>query len=360
MFLGGLALFAAAEIAAIQGDSTPMSEAIAAPGRALTAAEPGQHTPAEPLTAVGLAALAAAETLARQAMAASTLRAYRADWAHFASWCASAGLAPIPAAPTTVAGYLASLAESHAPTTLRRRLAALAKMHRFNNLPWPAGHAVIRATLRGLLRRHGRPVEKAAAIGLSAIQKLVATCGDSPAGQRDRALLLIGFAGALRRSELVALRLDDVSFTATGLSIRIRRSKTDATGEGAEIGLPGGQHAATCPVRAFETWWRTLGHRSGPVFRRISPGGRIGRDVLAPDAVRRILLRRAAQADLPVQGRDRLTAHGLRAGCITEAYDRGVRDEDIMRHSRHRDLKTMRGYVRRAQLRESPAGRLGL
>ena len=193
-------------------------------------------------------------------------------------------------------------------------------------------------------------MSKAAAISLADIRKLVATCDDSPAGQRDRALLLIGFAGALRRSELVALQLDDVSHTATGLRIRIRRGKTDAAGEGAEIGLPRGLHVSTCPVRALGAWCRTLGQRSGAVFRKISAGGRIGRDALAPDAVRRILLRRAAQADLPVQGRERLTAHGLRAGFITEAYDKGVRDEDIMRHSRHRDLKTMRGYVRRAQV----------
>ena len=332
------------------------------PGREISTnrAEPEPAT--DPLaTAAGLAALAAAEGLARQSMAPATLRAYRADWTHFTQWCASVGLSPIPAAPTTLAAYLASQAESHAPTTIRRRLAAISQMHRFNHLPFSASHAVIRTTWKGLLRRHGRPVDKAAAIGLPTIRQLVATCNDSPAGHRDRALLLIGFAGAFRRAELVALQLDDVSHTATGLRLRIRRGKTDATGEGAEIGLPRGAHAATCPVRALEIWCRTLGQRSGPLFRKISTGGRIGRDALAPDAVRRILLRRAAQADLPVEGQDRLTAHGLRAGFITEAYDKGVRDEDIMRHSRHRDLKTMRGYVRRAQvLSESPAGRIGL
>jgi len=180
-----------------------MTEAIAEPGRGLSTAEPVPDTRPDPITAAGLAALATAESLARQAMAANTLRAYRADWTHFSTWCARTGLSPIPAAPTTIAGYLASQASSHAPTTIRR-LAAISQMHRFNNLSFSASDAVIRSTWKGLLRRHGRPVEKAAAIGLADIQKLVATCDDSPAGQRDRALLLIGFAGALQKSILGA------------------------------------------------------------------------------------------------------------------------------------------------------------
>ena len=114
-------------------------------------------------SAAGAAALAAAQTLAREAAAPATLRAYRADWQHFARWCAAAGFVPVPAAPEVVGAYLASLAATHAPTTIRRRLAALGKMHRFNDLPWNPAHRAIQEPLRGLLRRHGRPVQKAAA-----------------------------------------------------------------------------------------------------------------------------------------------------------------------------------------------------
>ena len=326
-----------------------------------TAAElPGTAVAAMP-TDAGKAALAAAQALARKASAPATLRAYRADWQHFADWCGSKGFVPVPAVPATVGAYLASLAESHAPSTIRRRLAALGKMHRFNDLPWNPAHRDIQGPLQGVLRTHGRPAQKAAALTLPMLRQLVATCDASARGRRDRALLLFGFAGALRRSELVALQVEDVAVVAGGLRLRIARAKTDQAGQGAEIGLPRGQHAETCPVRAFDAWQAVAKRRAGPLFRRISTGGRIGDTALHPDAVRRILAHRIRMAGLTVEGFDRLSAHALRVGFITAAYDQGVRDEDIMRHTRHRDLRTMRGYVQRAGLvTESPAGMLDL
>jgi integrase len=312
-------------------------------------------------TASGLAALAAARALAARSAAPATLRAYRADWTHYAAWCAEHGFTPVPASPATVGAYLASLAKSHAPTTIRRRLAAIGKAHRFNDLAWNPGHRDIQEPLQALLRLHGRPVEKAAALSLDMLRQLVATCDRTARGRRDRALLLIGFAAALRRSELVALQVEDVARSGDGLRLRIVRGKTDQARQGAEIGLPRGRHAQTCPVLAFEAWQEVAKRRAGPLFRRISTGGGIADTALHPDAVRRILAWRIRQAGLAVEGFDRMSAHALRVGFITEAYGRGVRDEDIMRHTRHRDLRTMRGYVQRAGLvSESPAGMIDL
>jgi len=312
-------------------------------------------------TPAGEAALAAARTVARNASAANTLRAYKADWAHFANWCTGHGFVPVPAEPATVGAYLASLADSHAPSTVRRRLAALGKMHRFNDLPWNPAHRDIQGPLQGVLRTRGRPARKAAALTLPMLRQLLATCDSSARGRRDRALLLFGFAGALRRSEIVALRVEDVAAVAGGLRLRIARGKTDQAGQGEEIGLPRGMHAETCPVRAFEAWQAVAKRKAGPLFRKISTGGGIGAAALHPDAVRRILAARVAMAGLAVESFDRLSAHALRAGFITEAYGKGVRDEDIMRHTRHRDVRTMRGYVRRAgAATDSPAGLLGL
>jgi integrase len=312
-------------------------------------------------TAAGQAALAAAQALAKRATAPATLRAYKADWTHYADWCAAHGFIAVPAAPATVGAYLASLAESHAPTTIRRRLSALGKMHRFNDLPWNPAHRDIQGPLQGTLRSHGRPVQKAAALTLTMLRQILATCDASARGRRDRALLLFGFVGALRRSELVALRVEDIAIVAGGLRLRIRRGKTDQVGQGAEIGLPRGRHAETCPLRAFEAWQAVARRKAGPLFRKISTGGGIGDTALHPDAVRRILAHRVQMAGLTLEGFDRLSAHALRVGFITAAYDKGVRDEDIMRHTRHRDLRTMRGYVQRAGLvSESPAGVLDL
>ncbi len=332
-------------------------------------AEPGPIPEGTVLTGAGLpavtpagqAALAAAQAIARNAAAANTLRAYKADWAHFAGWCADKGFVPVPAAPATVGAYLAGLADSHAPSTIRRRLSALGKMHRFNDLPWNPGHRDIQGPLQGVLRTRGRPAQKAAALTLPMLRQLLATCDSGARGRRDRALLLFGFAGALRRSELVSLRVEDVAAVPGGLRLRIRRGKTDQAGQGAEVGLPRGRHADTCPVRAFEAWQSAAKRKAGPLFRKISTGGGIGDTALHPDAVRRILAARAAMAGLAPESSGRLSAHALRVGFVTEAYDKGVRDEDIMRHTRHRDLRTLRGYVRRAGLvNESPAGQLGL
>jgi len=314
-----------------------------------------------PLTAAGEAALAAAQDLARNATAAATLRAYKADWTHFSTWCAAHGFVPVPAAPAVVGAYLASLAESHAPTTIRRRLSALGKMHRFNDLPWNPAHRDIQGPLQGALRVNGRPVQKAAALTLPMLRQILATCDDSARGRRDRALLLFGFIGALRRSELVALRVEDVALVAGGLRLHIRRGKTDQAGQGAEVGLPRGRHVETCPVLAFNDWQAVARRKAGPLFRKISTAGGIGDTALHPDAVRHILAHRVRMAGIVVENFDRLSAHALRVGFITEAYDKGVRDEDIMRHTRHRDLRTMRGYVQRAGLvTESPAGKLDL
>ena len=329
------------------------------------APEPAAQAGVMPLPAgptdAGRAALAAAQVLARHAAAPATLRAYKADWRQFSSWCAEHGFIPLPAAPAVVGAWLASLAASHAPTTIRRRLSAIGMAHRFNDLPWNPAHRDIQGPLRGLLRDHGRPVRKAAALALPLLRRLLATCDRSARGRRDRALLLIGFAGALRRSELVGLRVEDFAHVPGGLRLRIARGKTDPTGQGTELGLPRGRHAETCPVRAFEDWQAVARRAAGPLFRRISRHGRIGAAALHPDAVRRILAYRVRLAGLAPDGFDRMSAHALRVGFITEAYNSGVRDEDIMRHTRHRDLRTLRGYVRRAGLiGESPAGMLDL
>jgi integrase len=174
-------------------------------------------------------------------------------------------------------------------------------------------------------------------------------------------LLLIGYAGALRRSELVAIQREHVVLTTDGLRLTIPRAKGDPTGKGASLGIPRGTRADTCPVRALALWLEVSGCRYGPVFRAIDARGVIATHALHPDSVRLILARRATLAGLTAPAGERLSPHGLRAGFITQAYVAGARDEQIMDHTRQKDLRTMRGYVRRAKLvSDSPAKLLGL
>ena len=298
---------------------------------------------------------------ARHALTAATLRAYAADWEDFGAWCRHRAVAALPADPSTVAAYLASLAATHAGSSLRRRLASIGRAHRMKGLPWDASHPVLRDTLAGVRRLHGRPPRQSAAIGTAEIRRLVATCDGGLTGLRDRALLLLGFAGALRRSELVAVQREDLSFTTSGVKLMIPRAKGDQAGTGVEIGIPLGARPETCPVRALEAWLRVSDCQYGPVFRKVNQWGGIEPTALHPYAFPKILAKRVALAGLKAGSFERLSAHGLRAGFITEAYKAGARDEAIMDHSRHRDVRTMRGYVRRAKLvSDSPAKLVGL
>lgn len=309
------------------------------------------------------AALAVAKSRAYQeaADAPATLRAYAADWANFQAWCQTQGFEPMPAAAETVGAYLAAAGLGYALPTLRRRVAAIARAHRIAKQPLDTRHPAIRETLRGIGRTHGEPARRSAALTTEEIRRLVNCCGDDLAGLRDRALLLIGFAGALRRSELVGLDMAHITPTPAGLRLVIVRSKSDKTGAGAEIGLSRGRSAATCPIAALAAWCVAAGITDGPVFRKVTRWNAVAVRRLGPDAVRQILQKRAALAGITGTLLEPVTPHGMRAGFVTTAYRNGVPDEEIMGHTRHRDLRTMRSYVRRAKLTQtSPAGKLGL
>jgi len=321
------------------------------------ALEPLSSHPIGPAADRLQAALDAARDAARDAHAPETLRAYAHDWRAFTLWCRDHGTVPLPAAPAEVAAWLFELSTTYSRAALQRRLAAIGYQHRMRNLDWSAGHPAIRTTLRAIGRRNTRRPMQAAALTSAELIRLVGT-GTDLVDLRDRALLLLGFAGALRRAELVTLTTRDVVETSTGLRLVIRRSKTDAAGEGAELAIPRGRRAATCPVRALSLWRTDAAIDSGALFRSINRWGQVGRDALHPDAVRQILRKRATAADLEIPVGERLSPHGLRAGFVTEAYRANARDEQIMAHTRHRDLRTMRRYVRRARLDLDSAARL--
>ena len=159
----------------------------------------------------------------------------------------------------------------------------------------------------------------------------------------------------------MAIAREHVSFTPEGLRLLLPRSKGDQEGQGASIGIARGSRPETCPVRALEAWLQMSDCRFGPVFRKVDRWGTVESRALTPEAVGHILKRRAEAAGLSIGALERLSAHGLRAGFVTEAYKAGARDEQIMAHTRHRDLRTMRSYVRRAKLlAESPVKLLGL
>ena len=210
----------------------------------------------------------------------------------------------------------------------------------------------------GIKRTHRMaPTKKAPAL-TAVIAAMVEPLGDRRIDVRDRALLLMGFAGAFRRSELVALDVEDITDTDEGLRIAVRRSKADQEGAGDAVGLPYGSNPATCPVRAWRAWLEMSGMTEGAAFRAITRHGLLRSGRLSTNAVARMVKRRAKKA-----GFDATTfaGHSLRAGFATEAFRQGVPELSVMRHGRWKSSQSMRGYIREGTLwSDNAAAKLGL
>jgi integrase len=296
----------------------------------------------------------------RAAKSVATLRAYRADWRHFAEWCGQKGFSALPASPDTVAFYLAETAATHRPSTLTRRLTSINKVHRAAGHPAPAGteHLGVGETLKGIRRVHGTGQAGKHPLFTSDLRAMVEALPRGLIGIRDRALLLVGFAGAFRRSELTALKVEHVQETKEGILIRIPRSKTDPEAKGREAAIPYGSTPETCPVRACRDWIAAGKLVSGALFRRIDRHGHLNERGLHKDSVGGIVKRAARTAGLDPEI---YAGHSLRAGFCTQAYLNGAREFDIMRQTGHRSLDTLRKYIRgRGLFRDNAAAKLGL
>jgi site-specific recombinase XerD len=300
-----------------------------------------------------------AEGYALRAKAPATLRAYATDWRHFTAWCAPRARTPLPAEVRTVAAYLAAHAGRSAITTLRRRLSSISQIHQAAGWPSPTATAEVRLVWQGIVRTYGRRAARRAAPAVTeTLRALVAGLDSSRQGHRDRALLLIGFAGFLRRSELVALDVDDLVEVPEGLEVLVRRSQTDQRGEGAVLAIPYGQHAATCPVRAWQAWLAAAGIGEGPAFRAVDRHGNVGTGRLSDRTVARVVKRAAECAGLdPAE----FSGHSLRSGLAVAAAQVGVAEQLIMEQGRWKSPTVVRTYVRRGELwREVAAAQVGL
>ena len=292
------------------------------------------------------------------AKAPSTLKAYASDWADFDAWCQRQRCQALPAHPDAVALYIADLAGVKAVATIQRRLSSISVAHQAAGHESPTRASVVRETWKGIRRTFGTVQHGKAPARTQEIRSMVATLSTGSAGTRDRALLLIGFDGALRRSELVALDVDDVTERDGGLAVTIRRSKTDQEGAGELLGLPFGSDPDTCPVRALRRWYEISGIGAGPVFRPVDRHGTIADRRLSDRAVALVVKRTALAAGLdPVK----YSGHSLRAGFITSAAENDVPERKIMRQSRHKSIPVMRRYIRGATLfQDNAAAAVGL
>ncbi len=309
-----------------------------------------------------------AEATFRSSRAAATLRAYEHDWKMFRAWCDTHGFLPLPASSEAVILYATELTrnQNRSLGTLTRRLAAVSQFHQQMGFASPTASWETKKFLAGLRRQLGVAPERKKAVSIPDLQKIVALLPDTLLGQRDRAILLVGFAGAFRRSELVAIDVEDCAQTPEGLTVKLKRGKTDQEGKGRLVGIPRGQdqdqnqdqNQATCPVRAWEDWRRAGKIDQGPLFRVMNRHGQVLDKRLSGEAVAMVVKRCVWW--LGYNGED-FAGHSLRAGLATSAAAAGKSERAIMDQTGHRSLSTVRRYIRDGSLfRDNAAQGLGL
>jgi integrase len=276
-----------------------------------------------------------------QALSDNTRRAYRTDMDHYRAW---GGM--IPADPESIAHYLSVHAECLACATLQRRLVAIGKAHTVQGFSDPTKTEIVKLTLRGIRRVHGKPQTQVSPILKDDLIVMLSHTPDTTKGKRDRALLMLGFCGALRRSELVAVQMEDLEFSSQGIVLTLPRSKTDQTGQGRKIGIPRGR-GRLCPVQSVNDWLTHSGAERGPVFRGVSKGGVISADSLSDRAVADIVKNYAEKAGLDPA---RYSGHSLRAGLATSAAQNGVSSWKIRQQTGHRSEMMLSRYIREGDL----------
>ena len=268
--------------------------------------------------------------------AANTISGYGCDVRSFIKF---GGL--IPCRPEVVAEFLAAEADTKAYATLRRKVAAIALAHQQNGYVSPCHAEIVNATLRGIRRSKPNIVRRMKP--LLAEQVIAATRSlTGLSGIRDRALLLVGFAGAFRRSELVALNVEDLELRGHELIVHVRSSKTDQLKQGREVHIPCG-HGKRCPINALRRWFTASAIRTGAVFRAVNRHGRVREPRLSADSVSSIVKRCVAALGLDTR---EYSGHSLRAGYVTSAAMRGMPAWEIKRQTGHRTDTMLELYVR--------------
>ena len=287
----------------------------------------------------------------KNSKASNTLRAYKSDFKDFAAFCAKHGLISLPTEPKVISLYLTHLSKNSKMSTLRRRLVAISMVHKLKGHYLDTKHPIIIENLMGIKRLKGtfQKGKKPILINhLKSIINVINECKiDNIMKLRDKTLMLIGFGGGFRRSELISIDHDDLEFSSEGLKITIKRSKTDQYGEGMIKGLPYFENKTYCPVENLKNWLEISKIKSGPIFRRFSKGLKLTDKRLTDQSVVLIMKKYLNLAGIESKN---FAGHSLRSGFATVAADAGADERSIMAMTGHKTNQMVRRYIREANI----------
>jgi site-specific recombinase XerD len=291
-----------------------------------------------------------ARQYAKKGKAENTKRAYRSAWRDFETWCMAQGRRPLPATEETVVEYLTHLADSGQKlNTINVKRAAVSSAHVMAGAQDPTKHGDVTALMKGIARTLAKigkttPIKKEP-VTLDALRAMLATLDtETIAGKRDKAILLIGYAGAFRRSELVNVNVEDVR-TNGHLVITLPTSKTDQEGQGLKKHIESLEDVTLCPVQAYREYLDAAGINSGPVFRRLDRNGHPTGHRLSAQSVALVIKQMARDAHLDWRS---FSGHSLRAGFVTSAHLAGATEAGIMQQTGHKSRDTLQEYIRDA------------
>ncbi|WP_020398969.1 site-specific integrase [Kordiimonas gwangyangensis] len=295
------------------------------------------------------AVYARAQKLTQMARSENTRRAYRTAWRQYEDWCKGVGVEPLSGDPGTVALYLSHLSIKVQPVTLKARLAAISVAHRLAGRTLDTRHEAIRLILRGASREKGlAPKRQARPLHYSALPALMDTFDRTPLGIRDKCLVLIGFAAALRRTEIADLDIKHVTIAAEGVTITLPRAKGDRLGRGESVFVSRHDDDRLCPVKALEDWLDYCGSAPGPVFLRANRNNTFRSTGISEKTVNRIV--KAHVGTLGLDASD-YSGHSLRAGLATSAAEVGCDLKAIMIQTRLKSARQAMIYIRDAERR---------
>jgi site-specific recombinase XerD len=283
----------------------------------------------------------AVRDLIEHSVSDSTRTAYASDLKHFSDWGGA-----LPATPEIIAAYVAAYAGKLSVATITRRVATLSKAHQTMAGENPCQSPLVKATLQGLRRKHGTAQKQAKALTREDLFAVLDAMGDGMKDVRDLALLLLGFAGGFRRSELVGLDVTDIEHVRQGIIITLRHSKTDQEGAGRKIGIPHGR-TGHCPVAALTAWLTRSSITAGAIFRPINRHGQLQPERLSGDAVSEVIRERLAAAGIDPEG---YSGHSLRAGFATSAAHAGASTLKIRAQTGHASDAMLSRYIRDGEL----------